>query len=564
MSSHSLASSTETSGQPLAMGPSATSEPAPAALLRLMRRRVPPEKRQRTEMSCDWCKKKRCKCLRSTSGDTCRACSEIGRPCTTTEPRKRRVYGSLSGLSGQQAHPPPDAAVPHAASTASSSSPSSPPPHSPPQGPSMSFASGSIQNVNMNIDMSATDPQLLLLHPEPQPQQHQHRPLPAPPRHIETTSSDALVVAQKRMPPPPPPSLQQTPHHQQTRLCDERLFEDAPGFPRYIGPLGSYTLLVMLWEVMAVWSAPMAHRDSAQTMSVSQPLLRIGDGDGDDGGRRVDLPPREVADVLVALFFDKVHCDFPIFHRALFQASYENMWAPPSPSPPHSGPRGASHHQYHQNPLSPDTEPAWLMCLSMVFVLGLEAASSQSSAIRRLVGNTARREALKARYLAKTKEVLPDVIAGSMLVHVQALMLYCRYLHITRNRNACWSLTGAAIRVAVAIGLHRNGVHGECSPLERELRRRIWWTLYAFERIECSSLGRTSAIDDAECNVGVPTEGLLDMSDIIPLGYVGAHAELMTILGSICKHQYGGSNSSGGGAPSTSSATGGGVDVPRD
>ncbi|KAL1913775.1 hypothetical protein Sste5344_000042 [Sporothrix stenoceras] len=545
------------------MGPSA-SEPAPAALLRLMRRRVPPEKRQRTEMSCDWCKKKRCKCLRSASGDTCRACSEIGRPCTTTEPRKRRVYGSLSSPSGplgQQAHIPPATTAPQASSTASVSSSSTSSPHSPPQGPSMNFDSGI---HNMNIDMSTTDPRLLLLHPEPQrhqqQQQHQHR-LPAPrqqmtvaPRDVETTSLDALVVAQKKMPPPALPP-------QQKRLCDERLFEDALGFPRYIGPLGSYTLLVKLWETMAVWSAPMALRDSAQTMSQNQPVLRIGDVDGDDG-RRIELPPREVADVLVALFFDKVHCDFPIFHRALFQASYENMWAPLSPSPPHGGPRANQHRHHHENPMNPDTEPAWLMCLSMVFVLGLEAASSQSSAIRRLVGNTARREALKARYLAKAKEVLPDVISGSMLVHVQALMLYCRYLHITRNRNACWNLTGAAIRVAVAIGLHRNGVHGKCSPLERELRRRIWWTLYAFERIECSSLGRTSAIDDAECNVGVPTEGLLDMSDIIPLGYVEVHAELMTILGSICKHQYGGSNSSGGGGASASST--GGVDVPRD
>lgn len=546
--------------QPSPMGPSSSESPS-AALLRLMRRRVPPEKRQRTEMSCDWCKKKRCKCLRSSTADTCRACSEIGRQCTTTEPRKRRLYGSLSGPPGQQGHPPSVATAPPITSSASSSSSSSS--HSPLPDPAMNGPSAMDGGIHdLGIDLTTTDPQLLLLRPPPPPSHQPRQPAftyqagnnDTPPSS-ETTLSAALVVAQKKMMPPPP--LPQPPHHQQKRLCDERLFEDALGFPRYIGPLGSYTLLVKLWEVMAVWCAPMTHRDSAQTMGQSQPMLRLGDAHGDDA-RQIDLPQREVADVLVALFFDKVHCDFPLFHRALFQASYENMWAPPSPSPPHSGPRTNHHHA-----MSPDTEPAWLMCLSMVFVLGLEAASAQSSAIRRLVGNTARREALKARYLAKAKEVLPDVISGSMLVHVQALMLYCRYLHITRNRNACWNLTGAAIRVAVAIGLHRNGVHGRCSPLERELRRRIWWTLYAFERIECSSLGRTSAIDDAECNVGVPTEGLLDMSDILPLGYVGAHAELMTLLGSICKHQYGGSSSSNSGAASASSSTGG-VDVPLD
>ncbi len=376
----------------------------------------------------------------------------------------------------------------------------------------------------------------------------------------------ATSALQRKPPPPAIVSTHRSRQLAQKRLCDERLFEDALGFPRYIGPLGSYTLLVKLWEVMAVWSAPMAHRDSAQTMGHSQPMaMRLGGGSGsghgngngngsgtgvgdDDGtlGHGIELPPREVADVLVGLFFDKVHCDCPIFHRALFQASYEAMWRRPAGGRPGHG----RHAPASENP--PDTEPAWLMCLSMVFVLGLEAASAQSSAIRRLVGSTARREVLKARYLATAKAVLPDVIAGSMLVHVQALMLYCRYLHLTRSRNACWNLTGAAVRVAVAIGLHRNGVHGNCSPLERELRRRIWWTLYAFERIECSSLGRTSAIDDADCNVGVPTEGLLDMSDVLPLGYVGAHAELMMLLGSIGKHQYGGSGGSGGSWPPVS------------
>ncbi|CAK7223376.1 hypothetical protein SCUCBS95973_005157 [Sporothrix curviconia] len=576
----------------MAPSSSASSELPSAALLRLMRRRVPPEKRQRTEMSCDWCKKKRCKCLRGSTSDTCRACSEIGRPCTTTEPRKRRVYGSLSASSSAPFSTSQQrtsvaaavAAVPSVPSAASSSSSSSSPTypalaHSPRPDVIDSFH-------DMGIDLSTTDPRLLLT-PQLPPQQ---QPTTIAPRELVThhrgnsrdtpsssTAQGMMVVARKRMQPPPPPPPAPAPasspspspspsqhrhQHQQKRLCDERLFEDALGFPRYIGPLGSYTLLVKLWEVMAVWCAPMTHRDSAQTMGHSQPMMRLADGSNATNSRSIDLPPREVADVLVALFFDKVHCDFPLFHRALFQASYENMWSPPSPHTSSSSARRHPGPGIGHSIVNPDTEPAWLMCLSMVFVLGLEAASAQSSAIRRLVGNTARREALKAGYLGKAQEMLPDVIAGSMLVHVQALMLYCRYLHITRSRNACWNLTGAAIRVAVAIGLHRNGVHGKCSPLERELRRRIWWTLYAFERIECSSLGRTSAIDDAECNVGVPTEGLLDMSDILPLGYVGVHAELMTLLGSICKHQYGGS--SGGGGASTAASTGSAVEVPCD
>lgn len=287
----------------------------------------------------------------------------------------------------------------------------------------------------------------------------------------------------------------------------EHLFEDSMGLPRYIGPIGSYTLLVKLWEIMDAKCAFIAQdRDNAQTMGQSMLLC------DSSNGQSIDLPPRKAADMLVGLFFEKVHCDFPIFHRALFQESYEGMWS-----------------------LRPDTEPAWLMSLSMVFVLGLEVAPDGADC----ADTTRTKEELKKRYLSKAKDLLPEVISGATLSHVQALMLYSRYLHITRNRNACWNIVGAAIRLAVAIGLHRNGSHAKCSPLERELRKRVWWTLHAFERIECSSLGRTSAIDDDECNVRRPTEGLLDMSDTIPLGYVEAQAELLKALGSICKHQYG-------------------------
>ncbi|KAI1626802.1 fungal-specific transcription factor domain-containing protein [Exophiala viscosa] len=417
-----------------------------ATLLRLMKRRVPPEKRQRTEMSCDYCKRKKCKCLRPAGAESCRACNEIGQSCTTTKPRKRRMYPNFNALSGSRqiiTLDPVDAF----------------------------HRNPSPRRSSMHGVMGTARPLTQVLNEELSPTGIVHN-------ICETTKGVSV----------------------------ESLFEDSLGLPRYIGPIGSYTLLVKLWEIMDAKCAFIAQdRDNAQTMGQSMLLC-------DSNGQSIDLPPRKAADMLVILFFEKVHCDFPIFHRALFQESYEGMWS-----------------------LQPNTEPAWLMSLSMVFVLGLEVAPDGSDR----ADTTRMKEELKKRYLSKAKDLLPEVIAGATLSHVQALMLYSRYLHITRNRNASWNIVGAAIRLAVAIGLHRNGNHAKCSPLERELRKRVWWTLHAFERIECSSLGRTSAIDDDECNVGRPTEGMLDMSDTIPLGYVEAQAELMKMLGSICKHQYG-------------------------
>lgn len=73
------------------------------------KRRVPASQRKRTQVSCDACKTRRCKCVRlgTTSGagsddeanlPPCKLCTESGVRCITTMPRKKRVYGSVENL----------------------------------------------------------------------------------------------------------------------------------------------------------------------------------------------------------------------------------------------------------------------------------------------------------------------------------------------------------------------------------------------------------------------------------------------------------------------------------
>ncbi|KAF7514641.1 hypothetical protein G7054_g15135 [Neopestalotiopsis clavispora] len=74
------------------------------------RRRVPTSQRKRTKLSCDACKVKRCKCLRTgpifssayTQDDNslapCENCVEAGIECMSTLPRKQRIYGSVEQL----------------------------------------------------------------------------------------------------------------------------------------------------------------------------------------------------------------------------------------------------------------------------------------------------------------------------------------------------------------------------------------------------------------------------------------------------------------------------------
>jgi hypothetical protein len=69
------------------------------------RRRVPPEKRKRTAISCDACKRKRSKCMRNSANETCAACAKAQIPCESLAPRKVRVHSSFEVVRPDSASP---------------------------------------------------------------------------------------------------------------------------------------------------------------------------------------------------------------------------------------------------------------------------------------------------------------------------------------------------------------------------------------------------------------------------------------------------------------------------
>jgi hypothetical protein len=63
---------------------------------------------------------------------------------------------------------------------------------------------------------------------------------------------------------------------------------------------------------------------------------------------------------------------------------------------------------------------------------------------------------------------------------------------------------GLSIRHATALGLHlRCGVK-EISDLDKELRVRVWWSLYSLERLLGEYTGRPSCISDFDISTPLP------------------------------------------------------------
>ncbi|KAJ5203712.1 uncharacterized protein N7498_004591 [Penicillium cinerascens] len=337
---------------------------------------------------------------------------------------------------------------------------------------------------------------------------------------------------------------------QENNSCTDEtvgLIRDTAGREHFIGPSGSLQFLGQLRRLLLVsrsedvvqsrvparLTATFTDEDAAQALEADGDqselaALPSGDiGNGAKEGQEIDerspaslgstlvrdfssipvndideirkqLPPRDVLDSLMRVYFKSVHPDFPLFHRGTFEEEYETFMS-----------KGRYYHHHARagvhlpSPTLP--EPGWLGCLHMM------------TAFASLIGSVDVATELDLTALCRhcaslTRQLLPQFISKCTLSNVRALLLLSLFLHNHNERNAAWNLVGTAMRISFAMGLHRaseNGSHFR--PMEREVRKRVFCTLYAFEQFLASSLGRPSGFYDFEdVEIVPPREGVLD------------------------------------------------------
>lgn len=80
------------------------------------------------------------------------------------------------------------------------------------------------------------------------------------------------------------------------------------------------------------------------------------------------------------------------------------------------------------------------------------------------------------------------------------------------------------------MGMHRDATNLEFDPIERNTRRQVWWSIYAFERILCSILGRPTVIDDREMSMQMPDGPMLEQQSM--------STEFMTCVSELIRLSY--------------------------
>lgn len=124
----------------------------------------------------------------------------------------------------------------------------------------------------------------------------------------------------------------------------------------------------------------------------------------------------------------------------------------------------------------------WLALLNMVFAMGIIVARKSN-------------DHSHVTFYNRAKEHLGiDSFGGGHIETVQALSLMGGYyLHYINRPNMANAISGAALRMACAMGLHRESISDTGgSSLTIEQRRRTWWSLFCLDTWASTTLGRPS------------------------------------------------------------------------
>ncbi|KAH6695086.1 fungal-specific transcription factor domain-containing protein [Plectosphaerella plurivora] len=159
----------------------------------------------------------------------------------------------------------------------------------------------------------------------------------------------------------------------------------------------------------------------------------------------------------VDAYFKRVHAFIPMLDEATFRADYS---------------RG------HR------TDSPWLALLHAVLAIGSVAATKSSDLHH------------EQHYHQAMAHLTLDSFGSSRVETVQALAIIGGYyLHYVNRPNMANALLGAAVRMASALGLHRESLaqdSSESDMMTAEIRRRTWWSLFCLDTWATTTLGRPS------------------------------------------------------------------------
>lgn len=192
------------------------------------------------------------------------------------------------------------------------------------------------------------------------------------------------------------------------------------------------------------------------------------------------LPDEATLDVLISEYFDSIHW----FSLVVLEPQIQPSW-----------------HGIRSGLASP-SDKCFLLLLSTM--LGL-AAWYRAQRFR--ATDEASRRAwleLSQRMIANSESQLVYILDQRSVVALQTVILLGSYYVYHGRPNLSFSLLGAAVKCAQSLGLHQKSSEG--SWANREERKRVWWTIYTWDRFASINYGRPLGISEKGYSVEMPED----------------------------------------------------------
>ncbi|KAG8746787.1 hypothetical protein FRC10_003770 [Ceratobasidium sp. 414] len=182
-----------------------------------------------------------------------------------------------------------------------------------------------------------------------------------------------------------------------------------------------------------------------------------------------------------------------------------------------------------------------IMCaLTLQFCGDADAQASLLRALRAILAESVLdRDALRQKmfHFARAMLTHSERTQGPTLERISAMILITIYLENEGNMIEYYATIGSAIRTAQSMGMHRDGeTKWQMNPVEAEQRRRLWWILYAYDRLQNFVLCRPYVIHNAHCDCRLPLNAdqaeLIEERELVshPLNQPTEHSEVLSDL----------------------------------
>jgi hypothetical protein len=253
--------------------------------------------------------------------------------------------------------------------------------------------------------------------------------------------------------------------------------------------------------------------------------------------KQAPFPDREVGNRLVEHYFEHANPQMPILHRGEFMKMFD--------------------HAYADGEARIRT-PRELYMLNIVFAIGsgiflgdqAEEEDEEKPRRKQRGGAAGRQQSQPEEYHASAIVHLEACLGSSSaggLEELQAVLLLAGFALLRPVAPGLWYIIGVAVRLALDLGLHYEDgkdidvgleeveLNGEDSDRMRmlkerssrergrrewvrDLRRRLWWCTYSFDRLVSTCVGRPFGITDEVVTTEFPS--LLDDKYITPGGFL--------------------------------------------